>query len=264
MFDLKGHAALVTGSSRGIGRAIAVALAGLGVDVVVHARALSPDAKQTIADCKKRGVKTGFAAADLAGPTGDAVERVFAGATRLFPNLDLLVNNAGGAEAAEFEDVTIAQFERTHRLNVATPYFLTQRFARHWEANGAAGRVVIVGSINGQLAERGISDYDVAKGGVEMMVRTLAVALAPKNIRVNGLAPGMIMTPANAGLNDDPAQMAWVKHHTPNGLVPDADSCAGAAVFLLSDEAYHVHGHMLNVDGGMRAWQHPMRDGWRR
>ncbi|MDA1189207.1 MAG: SDR family NAD(P)-dependent oxidoreductase [Chloroflexi bacterium] len=263
MFELKGHAALVTGSSKGIGRAIAVALAGLGVDIVVHARTLSADAQYTIAECKKRGVRTGFVAADLASPTDAAVEKVFTEATKHFPNLDLLVNNAGGAEFAEFEDVSLAQFERTHRLNVAFPYFLTQRFAKHWQARNAEGRVVIVGSINGQLAETGISDYDVAKGGVEMMVKTLAVALAPKNIRVNGLAPGMIMTHANAGLNDDPAQVAWVKHHTPNGLIPDADSCAGAAVYLLSDEAYHVHGHMLMVDGGMRAWQHPIRDGWK-
>jgi glucose 1-dehydrogenase len=90
-----------------------------------------------------------------------------------------------------------------------------------------------------------------------MMVRTLAVALAPHRIRVNGLAPGLVRTEATRWLDAQPAKAAWLTHHTPNGQIPDAAVCGPGAVYLVSDEADHVHGHMLMIDGGMSAWQQP-------
>ena len=257
MIDLKGHAALVTGSSKGVGKAIAEAFAQAGADVMVHGRERNKEARETISQCKSFGVKCDFVAADLTGPVEETVESVFAKALELMPEIDILVNNAGQFFDVAFEEMTLERFEKTLRLNVTSGYFLTQRFAKHWIANNIAGRVLFIGSINGRLAEPGSTAYDTSKGAVEMMVRTLAVALAPKNVRVNGLAPGLVRTPQTAWIDTRPTQAEWVAYHTPNGQIPCADVCGPGAVYLCSDAAAHVHGQMLLIDGGMSAWQQP-------
>ncbi len=257
MIDLHGHAALVTGSTQGVGRAIAQAMARAGADVLVHGLAGGDGAEATVAACRAAGVRSEFVAHDLSGPTGRCVQDLFDAAIAALPGIDILVNNAGTYEDVAFLDMDVARFEHTLRLNVAAPFFLTQRFARHWVRRGIDGRVVLIGSINGRLAEPCHSGYDTSKGAVEMMVRTLCVELAPFGIRVNGLAPGLVVTPLTAAVERDPALGRWMALHTPNGQVPGADVCGEAAVFLVSDAARHVHGHMLAVDGGMSAWQQP-------
>lgn len=259
MIDVRGHRALVTGGTQGVGRAIAVALAQAGADVVVHGLHLDGAAHETARLCEAAGVQVALVDGDLSGPTPDAAFRLYDAAAALLPGIDLLVNNAGSCfeTGHTLFDVDAALFERTMRLNVATPFFLTQRFAREWIARGVAGRVLLTGSINGRLAEPGHAAYDTSKGAVEMMVKTLCVALAPHRIRVNGLAPGLVYTPLTAPALDDPRFRAWMALHTPNGEVPGAEVCGDAAVFLLSDAASHVHGQMLLVDGGMSIWQQP-------
>ena len=115
----------------------------------------------------------------------------------------------------------------------------------------------MTGSINGRLAEEGSTAYDTSKGAVEMMVKTLAVALAKDGIRVNGIAPGLVRTAATQWLDQRPAAARWLAHHTPNGQIPGAEVCGPAAVYLCSDAAAHVTGQMLLIDGGMSAWQQP-------
>ena len=257
MIDLKGHAALITGSSKGVGRAIAEAYAAAGADVVLHGRSLNADAEQAMEACRSHGVKASFVTADLSGPTQEAVDQLFAQALEALPNLDILVNNAGQYFDLPFPEMTLDRFERTLRLNVTSVYFLTQAFANHWIKNGVEGRVLMIGSINGRLAEPGSTAYDTSKGAIEMMVKSLCVALAPKNIRVNGLAPGLVRTPQTSWIDQRPASAKWIAHHTPDGQIPDADVCGPGAVYLVSDDASHVHGQMLLVDGGMSAWQQP-------
>lgn len=261
MIDLKGHAALVTGSSKGVGRAIAEAFAQAGADVIIHGREPGKDADEAMQRCRSYGVKVAFVRGDLSGPTGPAVEEVFSGAVAALPgaSIDILVNNAGQYFDVPFLDMPLDRLEKTLRLNVASPYMLTQRFAKHWVQNKVAGRVLMIGSINGQLAEPDSTGYDTSKGAVAMMVKTLAVALAPMNIRVNGLAPGLVRTPQTSWIDSRPADAAWIKHHTPNGQIPDASVCGPGAVYLCSDAAWHVHGQMLTIDGGMSAWQQPAR-----
>ena len=115
----------------------------------------------------------------------------------------------------------------------------------------------MIGSINGRLAEDIHTAYDISEGAVEMMVKSVAVSLAKHNIRVNGLAPGLFYTPLTAKALDDPRFMHWMQQHTPNGDVPGPEVCGEFAVYLLSDAAKHVCGHMLMVDGGMSVWQQP-------
>jgi glucose 1-dehydrogenase len=253
--SLRGHAALVTGSTKGVGRAIAEACAAAGADVLIHGRNEGPEADEAIAACRDKGVRAAFVGADLSQSETDGA--LFQTAISAMPNLDILVNNAGQFFDVPFEQMTRDRFTRTMRLNVESAYFLTQAFAKHWIASKTSGRVLFIGSINGRLAEPNSTAYDTSKGAVEMMVRTLAVALAPKGIRVNGLAPGLVKSPQTSWIDTRPEQARWIAHHTPNGQIPGADVCGPGAVYLVSDEAAHVHGHMLLIDGGMSAWQHP-------
>jgi len=257
MINLKGHAVLVTGSSKGVGRAIAEACAAAGADVVINGRQLSSEAQEVVKRCQTLGVAASFVAGDLSGPTERVVGEFFDAALAARPDIDILVNNAGQYFDVPFEQMTVERFEKTMRLNVASGYFLTQRFANHWIANKTAGRVLFIGSVNGRLAEPVSTAYDISKGAIEMMVKTLAVALAPRGIRVNGLAPGLVRTPQTAWLDEQPDKARWIAHHTPNGEIPGAEVCGPGAVYLVSDAASHVQGHMLMIDGGMSAWQYP-------
>ena len=262
MLSLSGHTALVTGSTQGVGRAIALALAKAGANVVIHGLHIDDHAHETVQACADCNVAVNLISGDLAGPTDSAVQHVAQQAWDVSGGIDLLVNNAGGYFDVPFLELELATFERTMRLNVFAYFFLTQWFARKWVQKSTPGRVLMIGSINGQLAERTHASYDTSKGAVEMMVKTLCVELAPRGIRVNGLAPGLFYTPLTSEALDDPTVSAWMKQHTPNGNVPGPEVAGEAAVYLLSDEATHVHGQMLLVDGGMSAWQQPPPPGY--
>ena len=257
MFSLAGHSALITGSTKGVGLAIARSLAQAGADVVLNCRQDSEQAQQALEICRAEGVKAELVTADLSGDTSVCVQQLYNTALEANPGIDLLVNNAGTYIDKPFLDMDLETFDYTMRLNVYASYFLTQAFARHWVENEVAGRVLLIGSINGQLAEQVHTAYDTSKGAVAMMVKSLCVSLAPLNIRVNGLAPGLVYTPLTAPALDDPEFMKWMQLHTPSQQVPGPEVCGEGAVYLLSDEALHVHGQMLMVDGGMSSWQQP-------
>ncbi len=258
MTRLAGHAALITGSTKGIGLAIAEAFAAAGAEVVLHGRTQSEAAEQAIAACRQHGSTIDFVTADLSEPNAASVSKLFDRAIKANPKIDILVNNAGQYFDLPFEQMTVDRFGKTISLNVTSGYFLTQAFARRWIADGTLGRVLFIGSINGRLAEPDSTAYDTSKGAVEMMVKTLCVALAPKGIRVNGLAPGLVRTPQTRWLDEQPETVDWIKQHTPNHQIPDASVCGEGAVYLVSDAAEHVHGQMLLVDGGLSTWQHPL------
>ena len=257
MLSLTGHHALVTGSTKGVGLAIARSLARAGANLVLNCRTEGPESEQAVEACRAEGVEVSLVTADLSGETEACVGDLFDQAMAANGEIDLLVNNAGTYIDKPFLEMDLDTFDYTMRLNVYAYYFLTQRFARHWVENQVAGRVLLIGSINGRMAEQVHSAYDTSKGAVEMMVKTLCVSLAPHNIRVNGLAPGLVYTPLTAPALDDPDFLKWMQLHTPNQQVPGPEVCGEGAVYLLSDEACHVHGQMLTVDGGISAWQQP-------
>src|SRR5438552_11666343 len=230
MIHLKGHSGLITGSSSGVGRAIAEAFADAGANVIIHGKDADHGMKEVAAICGERGVTVSTIAADLCVPDETMIDAFFSRAIDAQPKLDILVNNAGHFQDVSFEEMTWERFAATMQLNVTAGYFLTQRLARHWIANSIAGRVLFTGSINGRLAEPNSTAYDTSKGAIEMMVKTLAVALAPKNIRVNGMAPGLVRTAATKWLDQRPETDQWIDHHTPNGRVPKDYICGTAAV----------------------------------
>lgn len=256
MTDLAGHSALITGSTGGVGLAIAVAMANAGANIVLHGidDATAPDA---LAACKATGVRVSLVTADLALPTAQVVPALFDATVAADPAIDILVNNAGKFFDVPFHKMTVDRFEQTMRLNVQNGYFLTQAFTRRWTESGVAGRVLFTGSINGRLAEVGSTAYDTSKGAVEMMVRTLAVSLASQGIRVNGIAPGLVRTPQTRWIDKRSDAAQWITHHTPNGQIPSADVCGPMAAFLCSDAASHITGQMILIDGGASCQQQP-------
>ncbi|GAB5445098.1 MAG: SDR family oxidoreductase [Fuerstiella sp.] len=254
MTTLSGHSAFITGSTMGIGREMAIAVADAGGSVVIHGLQDDQSARKTVSDC---GSSAKLVTGDLCGNLPDDAVAVAAQALSIQPKTDLLVCNAGTYIDQPFLELDFETFDRTMKLNVYSQFVLVQHFARHWVEHGVAGRVVITGSINGRLAEPTHVAYDTSKGAIEAMVRSLAVSLAPHNIRVNGIAPGLFETPLTAPALQDPAARRWMELHTPNGQVPGPEVVRGTAVYLLSDAAEHVHGQMLFVDGGMSIWQQP-------
>lgn len=257
MIDLTGHNALITGSTQGVGQAIAIAMAQAGANVVIHGLHDDDAAQATLQCCQATGQTAELLTFDLASEVPQATQQLCASALALNPAIDILVNNAGTYIDKPFLEMDYATFDKTMQLNVYAGYFLTQQFSKHWVQQATNGRVLFIGSINGKLAEEIHTAYDTSKGAVETMVKTLAVSLAPLNIRVNGLAPGLFNTPLTAPALDEPQFLQWMQQHTPNGQVPAADVCGDGAVYLVSDAARHVCGHMLMVDGGMSIWQQP-------
>lgn len=257
MKRLDGHKALVTGGTSGVGAAIALASAQAGADVLLVGLQLDDRAESTMDACRKHGVQVECLACDLARQPSEYLDDLLADIESRMPGIDLLINNAGTYIDVPFLEMDAARYEATIRLNVTAGYFLTQAFARRWVKTKTHGRVLFTGSINGLLAEQDHTAYDTSKGAVAAMVRSLCVALAPHGIRVNSMAPGLVRTPLTSPAIDSGGLEAWMQLHTPNGKVPDASACAGTAIFLLSDEAEHVHGQTVYVDGGMSAWQQP-------
>ncbi|MCH2200801.1 MAG: SDR family oxidoreductase [Fuerstiella sp.] len=246
---LKNCFGLVTGSTQGIGASMAAAMETAGAAVIRHGL---PEDSVDGADVSCRILRS-----DLSIGLPDSARSLAAAALTQEPRTNLLVCNAGTYIDRPFLEMPFATFEATMQLNVACQFVLVQEFARHWVKHNIAGRVVLTGSINGRLSEPVHVAYDTSKGAVEAMVRSMSVSLAPHGIRVNGVAPGLIQTPLTSPALDQETNRRWMELHTPNGSVPGPDSCAGAAVFLLSDAAAHVHGQMLFVDGGMSIWQQP-------
>jgi NAD(P)-dependent dehydrogenase (short-subunit alcohol dehydrogenase family) len=257
--DLKGLVAVVTGGTQGVGGAIAYSLAQAGAALILHGLEENEHAAATVAKCKACGNSVRTLYLDLTRPISEVVaafEDFCFTDDGPFPSL--LVNNAGVFIDSPFLQMDESLFQKTFHINVAVGYFLTQSFARRWIADKVSGRVLFTGSINGLLAETDHTAYDASKAAVAGMVRSLCVALAPHNIRVNSMAPGLVRTPlTNQVLERDAEVLRWMQLHTPNGLVPDAEACGPMAAFLLSDLAGHIHGQTVYVDGGMSIWQQP-------
>jgi NAD(P)-dependent dehydrogenase (short-subunit alcohol dehydrogenase family) len=242
-FSLVGNTALVTGSSQGIGYAIAQGLHEAGARVVFHGK----DPAQP-----KLPAGSTYLAGDLLQADGPAqlVRSAFAAC----PELDLLVCNAGSFFDVPFLEMTSESFQKTLDLNVRANYFVAQAFARELVARKRPGSIVTTSSTNGFQPEDDSSAYDISKGAMVMLTRTLAQSLAPHGIRVNGIAPGLIRTPLTAGLLNSPKQQHYEKKIL-LGRLGEPDDCAGAAVFLLSAAAQYITGQIIVIDGGLTLGQ---------
>jgi gluconate 5-dehydrogenase len=248
-FSLAGRRALVTGSSRGIGFGIATALAGAGAEIILNARdkvALG----EAAAKLAEGGATARAVAFDVT--SSDSVhEAVHYIETEIGP-IDILVNNAGMQYRAPLEDFPEDMFERVLATNLTSVFLVSQAVARRMIPR-TRGKIINISSLASTMARKTIAAYSASKAGVSNLTRAMAVEWAPHGINANGIAPGYFRTELNEALVADPAFNAWVEARTPMGRWGEVEELGGAAVFLASDAARFVSGHILYVDGALMA-----------
>ncbi len=249
LFWLEGRIALVTGASRGLGFAIAEALAAHGAHVILNARneRLLREATGKLGAMGYHTEALPFDVTD-AEATVDAVERI----REVHGRLDILVNNAGIQLRKPLLEWRDEEFEKILAANLVACFRLAREAARLM-LEGGAGRIVNIGSVTGFLARGSIHAYVAAKTGLHGLTRSLAAELGPRGVLVNGIAPGFFATDMNEALVADTEFSGWVERRTPLGRWGAARELGGAAVFLASDAASYVNGHILVVDGGLSA-----------
>lgn len=250
MFDLTGKNAFVTGASRGIGRAIAVAFAAAGADVALVARGADGLA-ETAEAVSAVGRKAFIIPADVT--SYDAVADAVAAAIDQLGHLDIVVNNAGGSNfMVPFRDLRLSGWDKLIQLNLSSAVYVCHAVAGHVLDRGQ-GSVINVASVAGVTASPTMTAYGAAKAGLISLTKSLAVEWAPGGVRVNALCPGWTATELNRTLWEDPVIGPATIATTPMGRWASADEMAGPAVFLASDASSYLTGQAIVVDGGQTA-----------
>lgn len=249
IFDLGGRTALVTGSSMGIGFALARGLAQAGARIVINARNAERLAESAEA-LRAEGaiVDTLVFDATDAGAVAAAVD----GYEADHGPIHILVNNAGMQHRGPLEEFPTEAFDRLMRTNVNSAFYVGQAVARHMIERGA-GKIINIASVQSALARPGIAPYTASKGAITNLTKGMATDWARQGLNCNAIAPGYFKTPLNAALVADPEFSAWLEKRTPAGRWGEVEELVGACIFLASDAASFVNGHTLFVDGGITA-----------
>jgi NAD(P)-dependent dehydrogenase (short-subunit alcohol dehydrogenase family) len=248
-FDLSGRSAIVTGSSRGIGRAIAEAMAAAGANVVISGRNAEPCEQAAAEICSRYG--TGRAVAIPANISSkEALANLVERTRAAFGRIDVLVCNAAtNPHYGPMASITDEQFRQTFDNNVLANHWLIQMVAPEMRQR-RAGAIVVVSSIAGLIGTDVIGAYNISKAADFQLVRNLAVEFGPDNVRINAIAPGVIRTEFARKLWDDDAAQDELNRRTPLRRIGEPEDIAGPAVFLASDASRYMTGHMVVVDGG--------------
>lgn len=247
---LEGRRALVTGAgTRGMGRAIAEALGAEGADLAVHYYGDGAVARELVDRLRASGRRAVDLAADLGDPT--AARALVRRAIDALGGLDVVVCCAATLSRVPFLDLTDAEWDRVHAVNLHGYFAVGQEAARHMVERGGGGRIVMVSSVNQVTVNRGIAHYVATKGGVMQLAKAMALELAPQGITVNLIAPGTIETDLNRAFLADPENRRAKLGLIPMERIGRPEDVAGAAVFLASDAAAYVTGATIVVDGGL-------------
>lgn len=253
---LKGQKALVTGANSGIGKATAIGLGRAGADVVVNYVADQESAEAVVREIASFGVRAAAYEADVSQE--DQVVAMVDRMVREFGTIDIMVANAGLQRDAAFTEMTLAQWQKVLDVNLTGQFLCareaTKEFVRRGvvpEVSRAAGKIICMSSVHQVIPWAGHVNYASSKGGVQMMMETLAQELAPKKIRVNAVAPGAIKTPINRGAWETEQAREDLLKLIPYDRIGDPDDIAHAVVALASDLMDYVVGTTLYVDGGM-------------
>ena len=249
LFSLSGRRALITGSSQGIGFALAKGLAASGATIVLNGR---DEAKLNTAATalKSEGASVETLAFDAT--QHNAVRSAVDGFEAAHGAVDILINNAGMQHRTPLEDFPADRFEALLQTNVASVFHVGQACARHMIRRGA-GKIINIASVQTALARPGIAPYTATKGAVANLTKGMATDWAKHGLQVNAIAPGYFDTPLNAALVSDTEFSAWLEKRTPAGRWGQVEELVGAAVFLSSNASSFVNGHTLFVDGGITA-----------
>jgi gluconate 5-dehydrogenase len=248
-FRLDGRLALITGSSAGIGLALARGLGQAGARLVLNGRDAARLAAAA-ATLRSAGLEVHEQAFDVT--QHDAVRAAVDAIEAQHGPIEILVNNAGIQRRAPFQDFAAADWAELMRTNLDSAFHVGQAVARKMIPRGR-GRIINICSVQSELGRPGIAPYTASKGALKMLTKGMAIDLGPLGINVNGIGPGYFKTELNRKLVDDPAFSAWLIGRTPSRRWGEVEELAGAAVFLASDAARFVNGHILYVDGGVTA-----------
>jgi glucose 1-dehydrogenase len=253
---LQGQKALVTGANSGIGRGVALALGEAGADVVVNYVVGDDAANAVVEEIRRAGVKAIALKADVSSE--DQVNGMFAEAIRQFGTLDILVNNAGLQRDSAFHDMTLAQWNTVISINLTGQFLCARAAVREFLRRGvvpsvscAAGKIICMSSVHQVIPWAGHANYATSKGGIKMLMESLAQEVAPQRIRVNAIAPGAIRTPINTAAWQTKEAYDQLMTLVPYGRIGEPEDIARAAVWLASDQSDYVVGTTLFVDGGM-------------
>lgn len=254
--SLEGQTAVVTGANSGIGAAVAMSLAKAGANVVVN-WVVNPEAAQAVVDdIQKTGAKAISVQADVSNEA--QVQAMFAKAVETFGTVDICVPNAGLQRDAPIQDMTLAQWQKVMDVNLTGQFLCCREAIREFLRRGprpaasvALGKIVCISSVHEVIPWAGHVNYAASKGGVMLMMKSLAQELAPKKIRVNSVSPGAIRTPINTSAWSTPEAYASLLTLMPYGRIGEPPDIGNAVVWLSSDQSDYVTGISLYVDGGM-------------
>jgi glucose 1-dehydrogenase len=253
---LSGQTALVTGASSGIGKAIALALGEAGANVVVNFVSGDDAAQELARQIGKGGGDAVALRADVSSE--EQVQGMFRSAIERFGTVDILVNNAGLQQDAPFDELTLAQWNKVLAVNLTGQFLCAREAVREFKRRGvrpeiscSAGKIICVSSVHEVIPWAGHVNYATSKGGVMLMMKSIAQEVAPYRIRVNSICPGAIRTPINMQAWDTPAAYSDLLKLIPYKRIGEPEEIGRAAVWLASDYADYVHGISLFIDGGM-------------
>ena len=253
---LKGQKAMVTGANSGIGRAVAVALGHAGADVVVNYVVNPEEAEEVCEEIRHCGSSAKAIMADVADE--QQVQDMFKVAVDTFGTIDILVNNAGIQRDAPFDEMTLAQWRKVIDVNLTGQFLCAREAIREFKRRGvnqevscSAGKIICMSSVHELVPWAGHVNYAASKGGVMLMMKSIAQEVAPYRIRVNSIGPGAIRTPINRPAWETEEAYDKLMELVPYKRIGEPEDIARAAVWLASDEADYINGTTLFIDGGM-------------
>ncbi len=253
---LEGQTAIVTGASSGIGESIAKALASEGAKVAVNYSSSGSKAEKVVADIRAEGGEAFSVRADVSRE--DEVEKMFSETVTRYGTVDILINNAGIQKDKAFHEMTLDEWSRVIAINLTGQFLCAREAIREFLKRGvvlsrskSAGKIICISSVHEVIPWAGHANYAASKGGVMMLMKTIAQEYAPMKIRVNSIGPGAIRTPINHAAWQTPAAYRNLLKLIPAKRIGEADEIGRAAVWLASDESEYVNGITLFVDGGM-------------
>ncbi|MFN7967116.1 MAG: SDR family oxidoreductase [Acidobacteriota bacterium] len=253
---LKGQKAIVTGANSGIGKAIAIELGKAGADVVVNYVSGDDRAAAVVAELEQLGSRAIAVKADVSQEAD--VQAMFAQTIATFGRLDILINNAGLQKDAPLDEMTLAQWDKVIGVNLTGQFLCTREAVRHFKQRGvlpevscAAGKIICISSVHEVIPWAGHVNYAASKGGVMLMMKSIAQEVAPLRIRVNSVCPGAVRTPINTEAWSTPEAYASLMKLVPYKRIGEPEDIGRTVAWLASDQADYITGASLFVDGGM-------------